>query len=84
MFEVFFNSVNELVEMSESDKDLCYKYFEEVEYPKNTIIEPAGSIPGHQYFIISGFMRNYYQNEKGSEITTDINDGIRFFTSYNY
>jgi len=27
-------------------------------------------------------MRKYYINEKGEEVTTDINDGPRFFTSY--
>lgn len=29
-------------------------------------------------------MRNFYIDDSGEEITTDMNNGPRFFTSYNY
>jgi len=64
------------------DRQLCYELFEPVVIPKSTIIERAGNIPGHQYFIVSGFLRNFYLDNKGEEVTTDMNNGPRFFTFY--
>lgn len=70
--------------MPEYDRQLCFEFFEPVVLPKSTLIEKAGNIPGHQYFIISGHMRNFYLDSNGQEITTDINNGPRFFTSYTH
>lgn len=70
--------------MPEYDRQLCFEYFEPVVFPKSTIIERAGNIPGHQYFIISGYMRNFYLDSNGEEVTTDLNNGPRFFTSYTH
>ena len=82
-FQTLFDSVENFVEMPEYDRQLCRQYFEPVVYPKSTIIEKAGTIPRHQYFIISGHMRNFHLDSRGEEVTTDMNDGPRFFTSYN-
>jgi len=82
-FQTLFDSVENFVEMPEYDRQLCRQYFEPVVYPKSTIIEKAGTIPRHQYFIISGHMRNFHFDSRGEEVTTDMNDGPRFFTSYN-
>jgi len=81
-YQTLFDSVEELVEMPEYDRQLCRQYFEPVVFPKSTIIEKAGKIPGHQYFIISGYLRNFHLSKKGNEVTTDMNNGPRFFTSY--
>lgn len=83
MYHTLFEAVSTIIEMPESDKLLCYKYFEPVCFPKNTIVEEAGKIPRYQYFIVSGIMRNFYHNDSGTEVTTDINNDSRFFTSYN-
>jgi len=83
-YQTLYDSVEEINEMPEYDRELCYQYFEPVVIPKSTIIEEAGKIPGHQYFIVSGYLRNFTLNEKGDEITIDMNDGPRFFTSYTH
>lgn len=70
--------------MPEYDRQLCIEYFEPVVVPKSTIIEQAGSIPEHQYFIVSGHLRNFYLDSDGEEVTIDINNGPRFFTSYTH
>ncbi|WP_315816964.1 hypothetical protein [Paraflavitalea speifideaquila] len=49
---------------------------------KDTILDAAGKIPTHHNFIVSGFMRKYYINDKGEEIIVELNNGPRFFTSY--
>lgn len=84
MYKVLFDTVSALIEMPEADKLLCRQYFESVFFTKNTIVESAGKVPRHQYFIVSGIMRNYYVDESGKEVTTDMNNGPRFFTSYKH
>lgn len=81
-YQTLFNRVEELIPMPEYDRNLCFEYFEPVVVPKSTIIEKAGTIPQHQYFIVSGYMRNFHIDDKGDEVTIDLNNGPRFFTSY--
>lgn len=82
-FEIFFDYVRLLVDIPEKDQELCRKYFKFYSFKKDTIVQPSGKIPEYHNFVISGFMRNYYVDEQGKEVTTDINDGSRFFTSYD-
>lgn len=82
MYQTLFDSVSVIMKMPDSDKALCYMYFEPVFFPKKAIVETAGRIPQYQYFIASGIMRNFYLHDSGEEVTTDMNNGPRFFTSY--
>ena len=82
LFEVFFDYVRLLVEIPESDQEYCRQLFKPVFIKKGTILEKEGTLHRHHNFIVSGYMRNFYCDESGNEITTDINDGPRFFTSY--
>jgi CRP-like cAMP-binding protein len=84
MFDVLFATVSHLIDIPDIDKSLCIQYFEPVFFSKNIIIEKAGRAPAHQYFVVKGIMRNFYIDDSGEEITTDMNNGPRFFTSYNY
>lgn len=84
LYNVLFKTVSGIIDMPEADKLLCYQYFEPAFFPKNTIVERAGKIPKYQYFIVSGIMRNFQIDDSGYEITADINNGSRFFTSYNH
>ena len=83
-FETFFDYVRLLVDIPEVDQEICRKYFQPIRVKKDTILERAGTVHENHNFIVSGYMRNYYVNEKEQEVTTDINDGPRFFTSYNH
>nr|WP_315026850.1 Crp/Fnr family transcriptional regulator [uncultured Chryseobacterium sp.] len=58
------------------------QYFEPVIFPKNTVIEKAGKIPEYLYYIVSGYLRLFYEDENGNEVTTHINCPPGFFTSY--
>lgn len=82
MYQVLFETVIPFMEMTELDKELCFKYFEPVKFSKNTVVEDKNQIPQYQYFIVSGVMRNYFYNASGEPITTDLNFTPRFFTSY--
>lgn len=82
MFEVLFDFIRQLMEIPESDQLLCRQYFQPYFAKKGTIVQAAGTIPTYHNFIVSGYMRNFHYSEEGKEVTTDINDGPRFFTSY--
>lgn len=83
-FNVFFAYVRLLVDIPESDQDICRKYFKPIFVKKDTLLETAGTVHGYHNFIVKGFIRGFHLNQEGEEITTDINDGPRFFTSYNH
>lgn len=59
------------------------QYFEPVMFSKNTVIEEAGKVPYYLYYIISGYLRLFYNDQNGNEITTHINCPPGFFTSYS-
>ncbi len=81
-YDKFFAYIGKIMEIPEADKELCRKFFEPAFVPKNTILEPAGSVPRYHNFIVSGHMRNFHLDEEGNEITNDLNNDSRFFTSY--
>jgi CRP/FNR family transcriptional regulator, anaerobic regulatory protein len=81
-YDRFFEYVAEILIMPEQDKILCQQLFKPVFVPKDTIIEKAGTVHQNHTFIVSGVMRNFYMDNNGNEITNDLNEGSRFFTSY--
>ncbi|OJJ21891.1 cyclic nucleotide-binding protein [marine bacterium AO1-C] len=81
---MFFDYVRLLVDIPVSDQAYCRQLFKPVYAPKNTLLETEGTVHKHHNFIVSGFVRNYYLDDEQREITIDINDGPRFFTSYNH
>ena len=56
--------------------------FEPVLFPKNHVIEEAGAVPKYLYFVVAGFVRLFYYDEQGNEITSHINCPPGFITSY--
>jgi CRP/FNR family transcriptional regulator, anaerobic regulatory protein len=76
------NIISQNINLLERDIDLCNQYFEPVLFPKNRIIEQEGKVPKYLYFVVSGFMRLFYYNDIGDEVTTHINCPPGFFTSY--
>lgn len=81
-YETLFKYIAQTIEIPETDQEQCRHSFTPLQVTKDTILEPAGKIPGYHNFIVSGYMRNFYVDHKGEEITVDLNDGPRFFTSY--
>lgn len=82
MHDQLLNLISQKVALTDNDKELCKKYFEPVLFPKNRIIESEGKVPAYLYFIVSGFMRLFYNNDVGDEVTTHINCPPGFLTSY--
>lgn len=81
-YDTLFNYIEQIIQLPEHDKAQCRESFKPLKLAKDSLLEVAGRVPAHQNFIVSGFMRKYYVNDNGEEVTVDLNDGPRFFTSY--
>jgi CRP/FNR family transcriptional regulator, anaerobic regulatory protein len=81
-FDNFFAFVENYVTLNETDKALIKGSFVPIFAAKDSIIEPAGQVPVFHNFIVSGHLRNYHLDADDNEITTDLNEGQRLFTSY--
>jgi len=82
MYDQLLNLISTKIVLTDPDNELCKKYFEPILFPKNRIIEEEGKVPKYLYFVVSGFMRLFYCNTLGDEVTTHINCPPGFFTSY--
>lgn len=83
MHNYLLNIISQKVTLTDTDIELCNQYFEPVLFPKNRIIEAEGKIPRFLYFVVSGFMRLFYYNDNGDEVTTHINCPPGFITAYS-
>jgi CRP-like cAMP-binding protein len=83
-YQTFFAYVSRLVDLPEHDKESIRSTFRPLWVARDTLLDRAGRVPQYHNFIVSGYMRKYYVTEKGEEVTTDLNDGPRFFTSYQH
>lgn len=82
MHEKLLHLIAKNKDFGDEDAILCRQFFEPISFSKNTIIEEEGKVPQFLYFVVSGFIRLFYYNEKGEEITTHINCPPGFITSY--
>lgn len=83
-YDTLFSYISRIIELPEHDRASCRATFNPVWVGKDTLLDKAGRVPQYHNFIVSGYMRKFYVNEKGDEVTNDLNDGPRFFTSYQH
>lgn len=74
--------IAETITIDESDIRLIKSLFEPVSYSKGQILEKENKVAQYLYFINTGFMRVFY-NQNGDQITTHINCPSGFITSFN-
>jgi CRP/FNR family transcriptional regulator, anaerobic regulatory protein len=65
-----------------TDETACRHYFKPLALRKNTVLEAAGQVPRHLYFINTGYLRLYYPLENGNEATTCIGSPGNFLTPF--
>jgi CRP-like cAMP-binding protein len=82
MSDNFLNLFDSHVKLTESDIEFCKQYFELKSVAKNNIVEEENKVPKHLYFLSKGFMRLFYYDDNGDEITTLIVSQNRFITSF--
>jgi CRP/FNR family transcriptional regulator, anaerobic regulatory protein len=82
MTDGFIKAFEQYVQLSESDITLYSQYFQLKSIAKNTVLEEEQKVPKHLYFILSGFMRLFYYDDNGDEVTTLIASPNTFVTSF--
>ena len=78
----FLNLFDSYVKLTDSEIEFCKPYFELNSVPKNSIVDEENRVPKHLYFITKWFMRLFYYDTNGDEITTLIVSQNRFVTSF--
>ena len=78
----FFNQFERYIKLTDSDIEFSKTYFELNSAAKKTILEVENKVPKYLYFITEGFMRLYYKDINGDEVTTLIVSPNRFITSF--
>ncbi len=81
-YQTLFSYIEAIIPLPDADKNSIRQNFQPFWFSRGTIIEEAGNVPAYHNFVVSGFMRNYHVNEQDEDVTVDLNDGPRFFTSY--
>jgi CRP/FNR family transcriptional regulator, anaerobic regulatory protein len=82
MLESLFQEISKKIILTIDDKALCKNYFEEVNFNRNTILDEQDKVPQFLYFIVSGFMRLFYYDENGDEVTTYLTSPNGFIASF--
>lgn len=82
MHKKLIKDITDVYKMQLQDIELCKKLFVPVMISGNMILEEAGNVPKHLYYISEGFMRLFYFDDNGDEVTTHINCPHGFFTSF--
>jgi CRP/FNR family transcriptional regulator, anaerobic regulatory protein len=82
MIKNLLDLIEKHVQLSTHDKEFCTPYFELCTMPKNSLLEEENRIPTHLYFIHKGFMRLFYYDESGDEVTTLIASPNKFITPF--
>jgi CRP/FNR family transcriptional regulator, anaerobic regulatory protein len=81
-YDTLFSYISLIIDIPEHDRAQCRETFKPLWVARDTMLDTAGKVPAYHNFIVSGFMRKFYVNDKGEEVTVDLNNGPRFFTSY--
>ena len=82
-YSTFFSYIENFIPLPDQDKTLIRHLFQPASFSKKILIAKAGEIPQFHNFVVSGFLRNFSTDDNGDEITNDLNNGPRFFTSYS-
>jgi CRP/FNR family transcriptional regulator, anaerobic regulatory protein len=70
MFSKLLTHIAQKTAIAERLKQAIESYFISMQIAKNTIIEEEGKIPQHLYFVNEGYLRSFYYDDDGDEVTT--------------
>jgi CRP/FNR family transcriptional regulator, anaerobic regulatory protein len=82
MLSKLYPHIAQNLTISEDLKQAIKQYFTPLQIPKNTIIEEEGKVPQHLYFINEGYMRSFYYDNDGDEVTTYFSTPDHYMASF--
>lgn len=78
--EILIQFAKSLSEISNEDEKIIIDYFKVKKIGKNEILNHAGEICNHLYFVVSGILRTFHLNANGTEFTRLIRKENQFCT----
>lgn len=82
--ERLFAYIEAFTALPDEAKKRIKQRFKPIFVSKGTIIAPAGEVPRFHNFVVSGYLRLFHLDDDTNEVTVDLNNGPRFFTSYEH
>ncbi len=82
MLSKLYAHIAQSLTVSKNLKQIIEQYFTSLQIPKNTIIEEEGKVPQHLYFINEGYMRSFYYDNDGDEVTTFLATPEQYMASF--
>ena len=82
MLTKFLDVVSRTTTLQAPDVELCAQAFQPLSLKKNIAVAAAGAVPQHLYFVAEGFMRLYYLDERGREVTSYFGAANEFLTPF--
>ncbi len=82
MLSKLYAHIAQSLTVSENLKQTIEQNFTPLQIPKNTIIEEEGKVPQHLYFINEGYMRSFYYDNDGDEVTTFLATPEQYMASF--
>jgi len=71
MSQIFRTHLEKFIKVNDEDFDKIFSFFEVKTFAKKVYLLEEGQICKHNYFVLSGLLRKFFINEKGTEQTTD-------------
>ena len=84
---MLIDAVKEKVDISDAEVEILTSSFQLIRKKKNAYLVKEGDASLHLYFILEGYVRCYYIDDAGNEITTHIcgsNEFVTSFESFSY
>jgi CRP/FNR family transcriptional regulator, anaerobic regulatory protein len=70
MLSKLYAHIAQNLHLAEDLKQTIEQYFIPLQILKNTIIEEEGKVPQYLYFVNEGYLRSFYYDNQGDEVTT--------------
>jgi CRP/FNR family transcriptional regulator, anaerobic regulatory protein len=82
MFPKLYAHIAQNLNLTEDLKLTIEQYFTPLQISKNTIIEEEGKVPQHLYFVNEGYLRSFYYDNNGDEVTTYLATPEQYMASF--
>lgn len=82
MLSKLYAHITQNFPLNEDFKNTIEQHFTPLQIPKNTIIEEEGKVPQYLYFINEGYMRSFYYDKDGDEVTTYLATPKHYMASF--
>jgi CRP/FNR family transcriptional regulator, anaerobic regulatory protein len=82
MLSKLYTHIAQNFNLTEDFKQTIEQYFIPLQISKNTIIEEEGKVPKYLYFVNEGYMRSFYYDNDGDEITTYLATPEQYMASF--